>query len=341
MKQRLEYIDTFRGLCIFAVVYGHIVLFGTNGGYVQTPVDAFMRVYFLVGFFFLSGLMAYKEGMLVNASDLWSLAQKKVRTLLIPSIVVNAIYTYWVTDSISAMLCPWNLWVTWFTYVLFFISIIYGVLLYVVQKAANTDVTQGSIVLVAVASYLFSRTYGGSEYYDNVFRLGGLIYYLPFFFIGVLVKMHFDRFNMLMDKGYVQFAIFGVMALSFAIHSAPLIVRSLSTILFMYSLSKNMSKMNTPSIAQKWLMDMLGFLGKYSLEIYFVHFFLLFNLPICYTEYMKLLATDSCWYGHSSAGTVELIVVGTLSLLLAFASVFIANLLKTIPFVGILMFGRK
>ena len=60
MKERLLYIDVLRGIAILTVVYSHILLFCV--GYSETSfVTDLLRKYFLNGFFFLSGFMAYKS----------------------------------------------------------------------------------------------------------------------------------------------------------------------------------------------------------------------------------------------------------------------------------------
>lgn len=91
MKQRLVYIDVIRGLCIFVVVYTHVVGFGMHNAYPKTSIHEFLTSFFLIMFYFISGMMSYKEGMLSDVSSLWKYIGKKIRTLLIPSIIVMGV----------------------------------------------------------------------------------------------------------------------------------------------------------------------------------------------------------------------------------------------------------
>lgn len=50
MKQRLVYIDVIRGLCIFVVVYTHVVGFGMHNAYPKTSIHEFLTSFFLVMF---------------------------------------------------------------------------------------------------------------------------------------------------------------------------------------------------------------------------------------------------------------------------------------------------
>lgn len=90
MKQRLQYLDAARGLAIFTVVYSHICLFCLPE-YDSSAVISFLRSYFLNAFFFIAGFVAYKTPETLSTS-LGSLFFKKVKQLLIPTIVVGTIY---------------------------------------------------------------------------------------------------------------------------------------------------------------------------------------------------------------------------------------------------------
>ena len=88
MKQRLIYIDVLRGLCICVVIYTHVIGFGMADAYPRTFIHDFLTSFFLIMFYFISGMMSYKEGMLIDYRSLISYGWKKIRTLLIPSICV-------------------------------------------------------------------------------------------------------------------------------------------------------------------------------------------------------------------------------------------------------------
>lgn len=88
MKQRFLHIDVLRGVCIFTVVYTHVIGFGMADAYPKTSIHVFLTSFFLIMFYFISGMMSYRDGMLGDVRSLGAYVWKKMRTLLIPSIVV-------------------------------------------------------------------------------------------------------------------------------------------------------------------------------------------------------------------------------------------------------------
>lgn len=97
MKERLLYIDVLRGIAILIVIYSHILLFCV--GYSETSaLTNFLRLYFLNGFFFISGFMAYKTftpNLLEMLKNLW----KKIATLLIPTLITGGLYSAYVHEN--------------------------------------------------------------------------------------------------------------------------------------------------------------------------------------------------------------------------------------------------
>ena len=56
-KQRLIYIDVIRGLCIFVVIYTHVIGFGMADAYPKTIIHEFLTSFFLIMFFFMPPLL--------------------------------------------------------------------------------------------------------------------------------------------------------------------------------------------------------------------------------------------------------------------------------------------
>lgn len=86
--------------------------------------------------------------------------------------------------------------------------------------------------------------------------------------------------------------------------------------------------------------NFLKVLGQHSLEIYFVHFLLLFSLPSCIGAFLNQLSSDNCWWGHSSVGFVEFCIVGSISAIIAVFSIFFAKIIGQIPYLNQLLFGK-
>lgn len=126
MKERLLYIDVLRGIAILTVVYSHILLFCV--GYSETSfMTDLLRKYFLNAFFFLSGFMAYKKSPSLTLyqtgyfHELW----KKVKQLLIPTLVSGGLYCVYCAGNPYAFLADGAKGGYWFTIALFIMFVIY------------------------------------------------------------------------------------------------------------------------------------------------------------------------------------------------------------------------
>lgn len=349
MKQRLLHIDVIRGLCIFTVVYTHVIGFGMSVSYPPTPIHVFLTSFFLIMFYFISGMMSYREGMLNNAWSLGEYIWKKIRTLFIPSVVVMGVVNFIVEHSLNTMFSPWNLWVTWFTYVLFYISIIFGVVIYLSSKFKMKYIQDLFLIMIAGLSYMLTRKNFELGQFDMIFRVSSILYYLPYFFLGALCKRNIWVLSFLEKQKVALFLVAVFTAISFAVDNTPLFVKNILVIFTVYAVTQSFcsgiqNKQKEDSMMDvfyKKVINFLSMLGQNSLEIYFVHFLFLFQLPDAFTEYIISLTSDTCWWGHSSVSFVEFDVVGSISILIALVSIFFAKILVQIPFMDMLLFGKS
>lgn len=135
MKQRLLYIDVLRGIAILIVIYSHILLFCV--GYSETSaLTNLLRLYFLNGFFFISGFMAYKTftpSLLEMIKNIW----KKITTLLIPTLITGGLYCAYVHGNPCSFLADPAKGGYWFTIALFIMMIIYTIEDFLIKKLKN------------------------------------------------------------------------------------------------------------------------------------------------------------------------------------------------------------
>lgn len=256
-------------------------------------------------------------------------------------------YNLIVEGSLRTMLGPWNLWVTWFTYVLFFIAIIFGGCIYLVSKCKWKWITNICLIVVAGICYVLSRRNYADYQLDMIFRIGAILYYLPYFFLGALCKRNPKWLQWLENKSICAFAICLFMLVAFSVKEIPLCVRNVLVILTVYYVIKRFTESVTASCDNTWL-DALNWrcinyfkvLGQHSLEIYFVHFLLLFSMPSCVGSYLNQLSADNCWWGHSSVGFAEFCIVGSISAIIAVFSIFFAKIIGQIPYLNQLLFGK-
>lgn len=256
-------------------------------------------------------------------------------------------YNLIVEGSLRTMLGPWNLWVTWFTYVLFFIAIIFGGCIYLVSKCKGKWVTDICLIGVALICYVLSRRNYADSQFDLIFKFGAILYYLPYFFLGALCKRNSKSMSWLYNKSLYVFAICLLMVFSFSVKAIPLCVKNVLVILTVYYVIKRFTESVIDCGDNTWFesinrgcINFLKVLGQHSLEIYFVHFLMLFSLPSCIGAFLNQLSSDNCWWGHSSVGFVEFCIVGSISAIIAVFSIFFAKIIGQIPYLNKLLFGK-
>ena len=222
----------------------------------------------------------------------------------------------------------------------FYIAVIFGVLIYLIQKFGKKHINCTMLFATALLSYACARHEIGV---GGVICLGKVVYYYPYFVLGVICKMYQAQF----EKLIAHKIIFPLIAMLYAAYHIvghlPLFVCSICSIFLVYGvvdrLYRNEDSAQVPF--NNVVLSILSTLGRYSLEIYFVHFVLLFNLPESIAKYLTSLGSDTCWWGHSSLSFAEFILLCPLTLILSYASIYFSHLIKQIPYCGKVFFGRK
>lgn len=80
----------------------------------------------------------------------------------------------------------------------------------------------------------------------------------------------------------------------------------------------------------------LEIIGSNTLEIYFLHYFLLFPIPASVGNFLKMLSSS-----EKSLSFPEFLIVGTVVVVICVTCIFLSRLLKTIPCISLLAFGKS
>lgn len=209
MKERLLYIDVLRGIAILTVVYSHILLFCV--GYSETSfMTDLLRKYFLNAFFFLSGFMAYKKSPSLTLyqtgyfHELW----KKVKQLLIPTLVSGGLYCVYCAGNPYAFLADGAKGGYWFTIALFIMFVIYLIENLTLKWITNEYAQSIVLFIIAVIVYCWHKTAMSETGWANFLCLGGVSYYFLMFTIGVLCKKHIEVFHKFLEVPLAKTCIF-------------------------------------------------------------------------------------------------------------------------------------
>lgn len=332
MGKRIEYIDGMRGLCMWIVVYSHVALWCV-GEYAPSCLLNFMRVFFLSGFFFVSGLMAYsgKNAM----GGVMNYIGKKSTTLLIPTLLCGSLYMLTHDIPLLRALLDSAKCGYWFTFTLFEIFVLYALAMKLLSRVRRvwTFVIFGLLMLGVVLLHKYYYLNPPSSWVGSLFNVTGLCGCLPYFMMGLLYK----RFEPLADKWLFvnKWGVVGLMVIVGLgiVGRVPLTIYTAATTLLLFSVARRVYQ--NEGFAHSFVSRMLSRWGRCSIEIYFLHYFLLFSLPDTVGTYL-----NTCRIGSMSQCMPELIILGGTAVVVCGASVAMAFVLKQLPFVPQLLFGK-
>lgn len=337
MIERFIHIDILRGLCMFSVIYSHILLFCI--GYTETSLlTDFLRGFYLNTFFFISGFLSYKANW--DFSTTRNFLKKKIATLLIPTRFCLGVFCFFMRINYMTSLLDANKSGYWFTFTLFEMFSLYAIHSYITNTIKNKKYQTSLLILLALGSYLLNKVHIiTSPLWGGIFNIGGLLYYIPLFWIGIACRINIDLFHKIINLKVVRICLFIIVILGLKSNFIPLIIYSISSTLFIYTIINNFTANKYYGKVQKYGYNILKTIGENSLQIYFLHYFLLFRYPESTINYMHGLYSDYCFATHSCAGFIEFCIVGITSILISFTCIYIAKVLNYIPYIGIFMLG--
>ena len=193
MKERIEYIDLAKGICIFLVVLDHISVgkYFSGGDYPMN--DIFMQTRMPL-YFILSGLF-FKD----YDGGIREFLLRKTNRILVPYLFFMIVYqalaklmsTLTSIDTTAANIT--GIWAPlWFLLCLFWMNAIFATLYYIIKRfipsGLTADVALGGCVLaIGIAGY-----YAG----DLPMNIGTAMTSLPFLWIGYLLNRRLRFFQM-------------------------------------------------------------------------------------------------------------------------------------------------
>lgn len=327
--QRIEYIDAMRGFTMILVVFSHVcsMCFGDRS-------MGYNEVFFLFRlpcFFFISGwLFDPLKGTMS------SVAKHKFMVQIVPTVIF------------LLLLAPPPLFFSrlgatkggyWFTFVLFEF--------FIISMLSERFCKKWGLliaIVLSVSSYFYDAYY--NRYFSHFGWITDIVGFLSFktwrfylfFYLGILIKRHFDDFLRLTSKYHVMILVimcFMVMAylshsenviiscLIFAIAgvSGMVMIFTLFHLLYTSSYSKS-SIFHLPSY-------ILQYIGTRTLDIYLLHYFILPRFLLPYSQLLR--AYDS--------PPLEFLVALILALVIVAICLLVSYVIRLSPFLGHYLFG--
>lgn len=354
-KPRLEWLDALRGFTMVLVVANHVL-----GLTFAMPAKISSSMQFLIMFrmplfFFVSGFLAYKAGLLWDGRTFGTLLFKKIRVQTIPTIVfflfgAVILGTKGFEDTVMDWLSKPLKGGYWFTIVLLYMFIVYYVFCYFESKLKVKSWIP--ITTLFVISLCFYETCYQPEYFDWAFGWRGqqnefmnyssinqLFMYLPFFLYGNIVRRYWDQAQRVMDSRWfypviVILVIFAAldtlkwhtMRMTWAIVPLTMARFILLTMVFMYFRHFHQYFTQRTVVGRT-----LQYIGRRTLDIYLIHYLFMPNLPNVGSFFNQ--------FRHNFVLDTTLSIL--LALLVIGFSVITSNILRVSPFFKKYLFGRS
>lgn len=340
---RLKYIDCIKGGAILFVVFYHLIWLGIKDRD-STLIPVFNSCCMQL-FFFLSGFVSYQKiSNIKTIKEIKANIVKKIRILLIPSILLFSFCVwYYRQDLLKELLYEYKSGY-WFTFVLFFIFSIHYIVVYFYKRLfTNSKVKEqyGLVILIALAfiAYCFNSSLYNISSYFRFISLSFILKYYIFFLLGCIHKQYEDLIQNFINRPWIRTVLF---LISLSIFSSsiqenralPIFPSIAQIILIMYMFKQSKSITNN-----NFLGEQLAFLGKHSLEIYFLHYYFLFGMP----EVHKFITEQDNIYVFRGCGCktiLEISILLPISIILAYISILTRKILDICaPYLSYLLFG--
>ncbi len=327
VSTRIGWIDCLRGFGIFLIVYHHVLdkVFAYN-----SDINSFIEMFFTPLFFFISGFFAYRQT--IEMEEVKYRVKREFLRIFLPGIIVGILHTLLSDRTFEEFISRNGHAGYWFTQTLFEIYLIYLLFLYLLTKNQCRNYTK-SVVIAIIAIYVT---------YLLLLRFFWvqILFYIPYFLIGVLVKRHFTRFQQILTNKIIILTITLIFVTLCILKSicnlnqyiiVTEVVRSLCAILPITILTSLFHLLRNQLSTQSRVGHLFCYVGRQTLAIYLFHYFFLDIIRLFNVKQLKNVIENSC--------LSELIIVSFLAIIITFACLTVEKLLQAFPVIHGLLLG--
>lgn len=278
MYNRIVYLDCLRGIVMLMVVFCHVCVFCLD------IKDFFVAHVFgeimLPSFFFISG---WFSPIYLNRGAI----QKRLKLMLIPTMVMFLIYTFVYWGNFQQLGCCLHnefKWGYWFTFVLFLMNFLHWTVSALVKTLPFKEQKKEQWILVFMVALIvlifLLKDWDNSNneaFLINWISLRLIAMFFPFYLIGVMCK-HFDNlFHRVVTNDYI----IGMAMVFFTgslFHRGGIYFGLLQGgfgIILLYRFCYQYRKILLSNII---VSKQLSLIGRNTLSIYLIHYFLLLGM---------------------------------------------------------------
>lgn len=327
---RIQYIDAMRGFTMILVVLQHVASFCWHVYGNAPSVHEYLIQFRMPMFFFISGFVLFKAGVTWDLPQVVRFFKKKIPVQLLSPFVFFALYLYVTGQTLTEGIGDPAKSGYWFTFVLLEYYIFYVTVRFFIRKKWS------SIVLLALGLFFYLPLQNFLPL--SRFTLGVLSVmewkYFIFFVLGTIVKEYFSQTEKLLDsKWLLATCVLFYFLVNFfrdliCVHDIIVnLLLSLTGLILIFSFFRKKQDIFTQD---KVLGKSLQYIGRRTLDIYLIHYFL---IP-------KNLDIVTVFVDHPMP-IIEATASLLITLLIIGGSLLISNIIRLSPFLAHWMFGAK
>ena len=331
--KRIGYVDSLKGLSMLMVVAGHIIIFcalNYDNSFVRHIVLVNMPLFFFLNGLVLKQIPAGGAGVRINA------IKKKATALLIPFFVWGALITVFRGATYTEFLSNYFKFGYWYLPVLFQLCLINYLCDIVLNHVPKKNVLIETIALFAL-TWVFFRfcTRFVPVDINCMIDYYQVIEYMPYFFLGILVGRfligeNIMRHTSVWTTSLLILSIVGYMWWNCSTGSVATFVLRVCLILLIYAMFIAYDMCSSPCI--KGIMSMLAQIGRHTLAIYMIQFFLF--------RYIDLHIPGTYLYdSHNLIAFFILVTVASLTV--CYVCILIEKVIATSRLFSFVLLGRR
>lgn len=341
-KKRLNYIDCLRGLCMLFVVYHHMIVMGMRDCGYESALNSFICTFQMPCFFFISGFVGYKMTTDNSCSTIRSFMDiiwKKFRFLIIPTV------SFFIISMLYYKL-DWKEWIFtdfksgyWFMLASFQVFLIYAIIKGGGKYLKNSLVPFALLASCAIVLIAYKLIPENNKI-AQLLSLNLVLLYYPYFIFGALCKHYRKSLHKLIENKWFNTCLFFLFVLTIAWPLQNIFLAYIYTAIKILAFYTCFYLLRDVFEKDNFVVNGLTNIGKHTIEIYLLHFFLLFKIDAV-ANLLNTLSADYCFRGHSCATLVEFFIVGTIAIVNSEICIYIRKIIDIFPFPSMILFGPK
>lgn len=329
ISPRLHYIDRLKGISMLMVVVGHLLIFCTIGydnDFVRHIVLINMPLFFFLNGFVIKHIQNRQEYLIT-----------KTRQILIPFFVWGILIALFRNATFIAFLQDYWKFGYWYLLALFEFYIVYFICEIILIRFNKKLWIMILLYIVSYVLFVFINRFM-PYHLNSIVDYYQFIDYYPYFFLGIIVKQTpvIDYIKKYLPIFFTATTIVATtLYLAWVNQLVPVITTILlrvSLIMGVFMIFMALDSRHNENKSTKFVNDMLATIGRHTLSIYMIQFFLF--------RYLNLHEIGLSVYNEGNY-LILLTIVSILSILLCYLCIMIEKIIMISPLFSTVLFGKK